>query len=104
MRPKLFRRLLPIAAWVVRSGAVLMVCRLAAGVVCSVAASAALAGAPNTSATIRPAEIALGESAELTIETSGNVMEPVTLPEVSGLEFRIVGQSRRIQSINGATL
>jgi hypothetical protein len=69
-----------------------------------IAALAASAGPADTSATLQPTEIAVGESAQLTIVTSGNLMEPVTLPVVSGLEFRIVGQSRRLESINGATM
>jgi len=55
-------------------------------------------------ATLQPSQIAMGESAELTITSSGSSMQPVTLPEVAGLEFRIIGQSHRIEIINGATL
>ena len=70
---------------------------------CSFAAPA-LAVAPLVNVTIEPQQISLGESAQLTITSSGSGMEPVTLPEVAGLEFRVVGQSRRIEIINGATL
>src|SRR5882757_200353 len=82
------------------------ICRawlLATLVACSVAAPA-LAVAPLVKATIEPQQIAMGESAELTITSTGSGMEPVTLPEVSGLEFRVIGQSRRLEFINGASL
>jgi hypothetical protein len=64
----------------------------------------AFAAAPLVSATIEPAQITVGESAQLTITNLGTGMEPVALPVVSGLEFRVVGQSRRIEIVNGATL
>jgi hypothetical protein len=60
--------------------------------------------APVVNATIEPSQISMGESAELTITSSGSGMDPVALPEVSGLEFRVIGHSRRIEIINGATL
>ncbi len=63
----------------------------------------ALGAAPLVSVTIEPAQITVGQSAQLTITTLGTAMEPVTLPVVSGLEFRIVGRSRRIEIVNGAT-
>jgi hypothetical protein len=59
---------------------------------------------PAVDATIEPSQIVLGESAQLTIMTSGSGTLSVTLPVVSGLEFRVVGQSRRIQIINGAAI
>jgi hypothetical protein len=67
-------------------------------------AAPALAVAPLVNVTIEPQQISMGESAQLTITSTGTGMEPVTLPQVSGLEFRVVGQSRRIEIINGATL
>ncbi|MEA3132244.1 MAG: hypothetical protein QOG17_90, partial [Gammaproteobacteria bacterium] len=82
------------------------ICRawlLATLTACSVAAPA-LAVAPLVKATIEPQQIAMGESAELTITSTGSGMEPVTLPEVSGLEFRVIGQSRRLEFVNGAAL
>jgi hypothetical protein len=70
------------------------------------AATAALpaAAAPAVDVSIEPAQISLGESARLTILRLGNGTLSVPLPVVSGLEFRIVGQSQRIQIINGTTL
>ena len=67
-------------------------------------AGATLAAAPSVDATIEPSQISLGESARLTIMTSGSGTLSVALPVVSGLEFRVVGQSRQIQSVNGITI
>ncbi|MEA3150770.1 MAG: hypothetical protein QOD56_1709 [Gammaproteobacteria bacterium] len=72
--------------------------------VCWLAAAPTFAVAPLVNATLEPRQISVGESAQLTITSSGTGMEPITLPEVAGLEFRVVGQSRRIEIINGATL
>lgn len=60
--------------------------------------------APPVNATLEPSQITLGESAQLTITSSGNSTDPPKLPHVPGLELRIVGQSQRIQFINGRTL
>jgi hypothetical protein len=66
--------------------------------------AATLAAAPSIDATIEPSQIEMGESARLTILTSGSGTMSVPLPVVPGLEFRVVGQSRQIQMINGATI
>ena len=63
-----------------------------------------MAVTPTVDATLEPAQIALGESAQLTITTSGKGTDFPKLPQVAGLELHIVGQSQRIQIINGATL
>jgi hypothetical protein len=55
-------------------------------------------------ATIEPQQISLGESARLTILTSGSGTLSVPLPVVAGLEFRVVGQRRQVQLINGAAI
>ena len=67
-------------------------------------AATAPAAAPSIDATIEPQQIEVGESARLTILTSGSGTLSVTLPVVSGLEFRVVGQSHQIQIINGARI
>src|SRR5580692_1417343 len=67
-------------------------------------AGAVQAAAPSVDAAIEPSQIEMGDSAQLTITTSGAGTLSVALPVVSGLEFRVVGQSRQIQIINGATL
>jgi hypothetical protein len=69
-----------------------------------VAAGRALAAAPSVDATIEPSQISMGESARLTIQTTGSGAITIALPVVSGLEFRIVGQSRQFQMINGVTI
>ncbi len=64
----------------------------------------AVAAAPAIDVTIEPSQIAVGESARLTIMTSGSGTLSVPLPVVAGLEFRVVGQSRQIEMINGTTI
>jgi hypothetical protein len=75
---------------------------LAAIAIHFLAANAAPA-AVSVDTSIEPSQISVGESARLTIVTTGSGSLSVTLPVVSGLEFRIVGQSHQIQSINGAS-
>jgi hypothetical protein len=84
---------------------VLSACAAAWAVTGPAASVPARAAAPAMSvdAVIEPAQIALGESARLTIQSSGSGTISVTLPVVSGLEFRVVGQFHQYQSINGAT-
>jgi N-acetylglutamate synthase-like GNAT family acetyltransferase len=76
---------------------------IAAVAIYGVAAATASAAAA-IDATIEPSQIEVGESARLTIYTSGGGTLSVPLPVVSGLEFRVVGQSRQIQMINGRTI
>jgi len=66
-------------------------------------ACAALGAEPTVNEQIEPAEISLGGSAQLTIETSGSDSSPVAPPVVPGLEFVAIGQSQQIQSVNGVT-
>jgi hypothetical protein len=68
------------------------------------AALPAYSAAPLVDANINPAQIAVGESAQLTISTLGSGIEAVTLPVVPGLEFRVVEQSRRIELVHGASV
>jgi hypothetical protein len=67
-------------------------------------AAAALADDPLVYATIQPAQIYLGESAQLTITNLGDGTNPITMPVVSGLKFEIVARTHEIQIINGTTL
>jgi hypothetical protein len=67
-------------------------------------AAAALADDPLVYATIQPAQIYLGESAQFTITNLGDGTNPITMPVVSGLKFEIVARTREIQIINGTTL
>ena len=74
-------------------------------VLLSLLASVAIStAAPSVDASIEPAQISLGDSARLTILTSGSGTLSIPLPVVAGLEFRVVGQSRQIQMINGITI
>jgi hypothetical protein len=60
------------------------------------------AGAAQVTASLDPAQIALGDSAQLTVTITGNENAQPQIPAVSGLEFTSVGQSSSFQSINGA--
>ena len=64
-------------------------------------ASAASAAPPDVTAQLEPGQIALGQSAQLTITVSGDGNDTVSPPAVPGLEFVSVGQSSQFQSING---
>jgi hypothetical protein len=68
------------------------------------AATDVLADDPLVYATIQPAQIYLGESAQLTITNLGDGTNPITMPVVSGLKFEIVARTHEIQLINGTTL
>ncbi|MDP9082472.1 MAG: BatD family protein [Pseudomonadota bacterium] len=70
----------------------------------ALALSRVWSAAPAVDATIEPAQISVGESAQLTVMASGSGTLSVPLPVVSGLEFRVGGQSRRVQIINGAAI
>jgi BatD DUF11 like domain len=78
--------------------------RLSAAILIGFFAAAALADDPLVYATIQPAQIALGESAQFTITNLGDGTNPITLPVVSGLKFEIIARTREIQLINGTTL
>ncbi len=58
--------------------------------------------APSITATLEPAEIAVGEAAQLTVTISGRGTDEPQIPAVNGLEFQQVGQSSQVQVINGA--
>jgi hypothetical protein len=66
-------------------------------------ASIAEASPPAVTQSIEPAKIDLGEAARLTIAASGSDAPAITPPMVAGLEFVAVGQSQRIESVNGLT-
>ena len=67
-------------------------------------AAAALADDSLVYATIQPAQILLGESAQFTITNLGDGTNPITMPVVPGLKFEIIGRTREVQLINGTTL
>jgi hypothetical protein len=78
--------------------------RALASILMCLAAVPGHSAAPITDATLKPAQIALGESTELTISTLGTGMESIALPLVPELEFRIIEQSRRMEFVHGASL
>jgi hypothetical protein len=67
-------------------------------------AAAAFADDPLVYATLQPAQIQLGESAQFTITNLGDGTNPVTMPVVSGLKFEIIARTREMQVINGTML
>ena len=70
---------------------------------CAASLTLALANvrAVEVTATLEPAQVAVGETAELTVTTSGSDDTP-TVPPVPGLDIAHVGQSTQVQIINGA--
>lgn len=67
-------------------------------------AGGALAAASLISATISPHDIALGQSAQMTITTLGNDLGGLSLPMVGGLGFSVVGQTHRGDDVHGASV
>src|ERR1700727_3097115 len=67
-------------------------------------AATAFADDPLVYATIQPAQILLGESAQFTITNLGDGTNPITMPVVAGLKFELIGRTREVQIINGTTL
>ena len=82
---------LPVLAWFAAQAAVLL------------AVGTAGAADADITASIDPTDISVGEPARLTITVSGASLPSINLPTLPGLEFTPVGQSRRIESINGVT-
>ena len=64
--------------------------------------SAVTAAGNEVTATLDPAQVSVGESAQLTVTVSGSESATPSLPAVTGLDFQSVGQSTQIQVINGA--
>jgi len=58
--------------------------------------------AATVTATLEPADIALGEVAQLTVTVQGQSADEPQISPVNGLDFQPVGQSSQIQVINGA--
>jgi hypothetical protein len=59
------------------------------------------ARAATVTATLDPAEISMGDSAQLTVTVSGSQEQP-SVPDVDGLDITSVGQSTQIEIINGS--
>ena len=71
---------------------------------CAVTLSLALAnvGAAEVTATLEPTQVGVGETAELTVTTTGSDNDAPTVPAVPGLDIAHVGQSTQVQIINGS--
>jgi BatD DUF11 like domain len=67
-------------------------------------AATAFADDPLVYATLQPAQILLGESAQFTITNLGDGTNPITMPVVAGLKFEIIARTHEVQLINGTTL
>lgn len=65
-------------------------------------AGGATAPGATVSATLQPAEISMGEAAQLTVTCDTQTSGQPQIPEIPGLSFQHVGQSSRVQFINGA--
>jgi hypothetical protein len=57
--------------------------------------------AATVTATLDPAQISLGDSAQLTVTVTGSQEQPA-VPNVDGLDITAVGQSTQIEIINGS--
>ncbi|MGO9932075.1 MAG: BatD family protein [Steroidobacteraceae bacterium] len=68
------------------------------------AAAPAVADVPLLYATIEPAQISMGESAQYTITNLGSEAESIKLPVVAGLDFQIVRRSHQLEFVNGMAL
>jgi hypothetical protein len=66
------------------------------------ATTLAWAKAPSLAAALDQSEIALGETAELTVTVQGRNTEAPQIPTVKGLAVQQVGQSSQIEVVNGA--
>src|ERR1700722_9661242 len=66
-----------------------------------VAALTLQARATTVTATLDPAQISMGDSAQLTVTVSGAQDQP-SVPQVDGLDITAVGQSTQIEIVNGS--
>jgi hypothetical protein len=64
----------------------------------------AVAAQSVLSAALQPAQITVGQSAELKVKTLGAGLEAVILPAVPGLELRIVEQTHHLETVHGVSL
>jgi oxygen tolerance protein BatD len=68
------------------------------------AAASAMADVPLLYATIEPAQINMGQSAQYTITNLGSEAQSMQLPVVAGLNFQFIRQSRQLEFVNGIAL
>ena len=77
--------------------------RLLAAIISIPLISTVAAAEPPITEQIEPAQITLGQSAQLTIAASENSATPIAPPVIAGLEFVAVSQSSQIETVNGHT-
>jgi hypothetical protein len=77
--------------------------RLLAAMISIPLISTVAAAEPPSTEQIEPAQITLGQSAQLTIAASENSATPIAPPVIAGLEFVAVSQSSQIETVNGHT-
>jgi hypothetical protein len=77
--------------------------RLAAAMAGLTVLAATASAAAAVTEQVEPAEITLGQTAQLTITASGDTETALAPPVIPGLEFVAVGQSSQTESINGQT-
>jgi hypothetical protein len=68
------------------------------------ATGAAVAAQQLTTASLDPQQIVLGQSTTLTVTLTGSQPQQFNMPQVEGLEFGMLGQSHRVEIMNGAIL
>jgi hypothetical protein len=64
---------------------------------------AGVAAADEVTATLEPAQVSVGETAQLTVTVSGAQSADPSIPDIPGLEIVRVSQSTQVQMINGDT-
>ena len=65
-------------------------------------ASLRAASAADVTATLEPAQVAVGEPAQLTVTVTGSTSAEPTIPNIAGLDIAHIGQSTQIQVVNGS--
>ena len=75
--------------------------RLLAAMISIPLISTVAAAEPPSTEQIEPAQITLGQSAQLTIAASENSATPIAPPVIAGLEFVAVSQSSQFETVNG---
>jgi len=63
----------------------------------------AMASSPHISAKLEPANVTVGQQAQLTVTVTGASGEEPAVPHVDGLDITPMGQSSEFESVNGVT-
>ena len=70
--------------------------------ICGAVLAIGAAHAADITATLEPAQVEVGESAQLTVTVTGSQSAEPDVPNVPGLDIAHVGQSTQIQIVNGS--